>query len=83
VSPAGPLTAAAALHVASSLAIRAASEWVPLGEMTGRILAEPVRATAALPVAPTAAMDGWALRASQTPGRLLLSGGSSAGGQVA
>lgn len=83
MSRVGPLTAAAALHVARGMVIRRDAEWVPIGEIAGRILAEPVRATVALPVAQTAAMDGWAVRAAETPGRLVLSGESAAGHPMA
>ena len=83
MSRAAPLTASAARHLAAGLAIRTGSEWVPIGEIAGRTLAQHVRATAALPVAPTAAMDGWAVRAAETPGRLVLRGESAAGHPMA
>ena len=46
------------------------SERVPLAEATGRVLAEPARAAVDLPPFPSSAMDGYAVRATDTPGRL-------------
>src|SRR4051812_7137645 len=45
-------------------------EAVPLAEAAGRVLAEAVRATVDLPPFPSSAMDGFALRAADAPGRL-------------
>jgi molybdopterin molybdotransferase len=47
-----------------------AAESVPLEEAVGRVLAEPARAAVDLPPFPSSAMDGFALRASDSPGRL-------------
>jgi molybdopterin molybdotransferase len=46
------------------------SERVPLEMAEGRVLAEPARATVDLPPFPSSAMDGFALRSAETPGRL-------------
>ena len=46
------------------------AENVPLEQAAGRILAEPVVSTIDLPPFPSSAMDGFALRASDTPRRL-------------
>jgi molybdopterin molybdotransferase len=46
------------------------AEEVPLARLLGRFAAEDVRAAVDLPPFPSSAMDGFALRASDTPGRL-------------
>ncbi|MGH3078392.1 MAG: gephyrin-like molybdotransferase Glp, partial [Gaiellaceae bacterium] len=46
------------------------SEVVPLAEAAGRVLAAPALAAADLPPFPSSAMDGYALRAGDTPGIL-------------
>ena len=46
------------------------SELVSLAEAAGRVLAEDARATVDLPPFPSSAMDGFALRAADAPGRL-------------
>ena len=46
------------------------SERVPLVRAAGRVLAEDVAAAVDLPPFPSSAMDGYALRAGDTPGRL-------------
>lgn len=45
-------------------------EVIPLEQAYGRILAEPACALVDLPPFPSSAMDGYALRAADTPGRL-------------
>jgi molybdopterin molybdotransferase len=45
-------------------------ERVPLDSAAGRVLAEPGRALVDLPPFPSSAMDGYAVRAVDTPGRL-------------
>lgn len=45
-------------------------EHVALGECLGRVLREPVGSPIALPPFPSSAMDGFAVRASDTPGEL-------------
>ena len=47
-----------------------APEQVPLGEATGRVLAEEARAVVDLPPFASSAMDGFALRAADAPGTL-------------
>jgi len=59
--------------------LRCAREWVPLSELVGRRLSEPVRTRVALPHATAAAADGWALRSSATPGTLKVIAESAAG----
>jgi molybdopterin molybdotransferase len=49
---------------------RLAGERVPLAEASGRVLAEPARAVVDLPPFASSAMDGFAVRARDTPGRL-------------
>ena len=46
------------------------AERVPLAQAAGRVLAEPARAAVDLPPFPSSAMDGFAVRAADTPGRL-------------
>src|SRR5262249_52480298 len=46
------------------------TEAVPLGEAAGRVTAEPARSAVDLPPFPSSAMDGFALRAADTPGTL-------------
>src|SRR6266542_4486840 len=48
-------------------------ESVPVGEAVGRVLAEPGRAAVDLPPFDSSAMDGFALRAVDSPGRLPVS----------
>jgi molybdopterin molybdotransferase len=45
-------------------------ELVPLAEAAGRVLVEDARAAVDLPPFPSSAMDGFALRAADAPGRL-------------
>jgi molybdopterin molybdotransferase len=47
-----------------------AAEWVAVDRAAGRVLAEPARALVDLPPFPSSAMDGFALRAADVPGRL-------------
>jgi molybdopterin molybdotransferase len=49
------------------------SEPVRLEQAAGRVLAEPARARVDLPPFPSSAMDGFALRAADTPGELRVS----------
>lgn len=55
------------------------AEPVPLGEAHGRFVAEDVEATIDLPPFASSAMDGYAVRAADTPGRLAVVGESAAG----
>ena len=45
-------------------------ESIAVGEAAGRVLREPARATVDLPPFPSSAMDGFAVRAADTPGEL-------------
>ena len=54
-------------------------EQVPLAAATGRVLAETVRAPIDLPPFDSSAMDGFAVRFADTPGRLRLVEASAAG----
>jgi len=54
-------------------------ETVPLERAAGRILAEPAAAVVDLPPFPSSAMDGYAVRAADTPGRLRIAGRIAAG----
>jgi molybdopterin molybdotransferase len=56
-----------------------AVERVRLGDSLGRVLAEEVRAERDQPPFAASAMDGWAVRASDTPGALKIVGESAAG----
>src|SRR5205807_3958981 len=47
-----------------------AAERVALLDASGRVLAEPARALVDLPPFPSSAMDGYAVRSADTPGRL-------------
>jgi molybdopterin molybdotransferase len=49
------------------------SESIGLEQAAGRVLAEPARARVDLPPFPSSAMDGFALRAADTPGELRVS----------
>jgi molybdopterin molybdotransferase len=55
------------------------SETVPLEEALGRVLAEAVSAARDQPPFAASAMDGYALRSADSPGRLRLIGESAAG----
>lgn len=60
-----------------------AAETVPLAEAGGRILAESARAPVDVPPFPSSAMDGFALRAADTPGALPVVGARIAAGRPA
>jgi molybdopterin molybdotransferase len=49
------------------------SERVPLGDAAGRVLAEPAVASVDLPPFDSSAMDGYAVRTADTPGKLPVS----------
>jgi molybdopterin molybdotransferase len=55
------------------------AEDVPASDSLGRILAQPAVARLDLPPFPSSAMDGFAVRAADTPGRLQIVGESVAG----
>jgi molybdopterin molybdotransferase len=56
-----------------------AAESVPLAAAAGRVLVEAVEAAGDLPPFDNSAMDGYAVRAADTPGRLRLVAASAAG----
>jgi molybdopterin molybdotransferase len=56
------------------------SEVVPVGRSAGRVLAEPAVARVDLPPFPSSAMDGFAVRATDVPGRLEVAARIAAGG---
>lgn len=68
-----------ALDLAHGLAPAMPGEPVPVPEAAGRVLAEDVRAGRDLPAHAGSAMDGWAVRAADTPGPLTMAGESAAG----
>lgn len=68
-----------ALERARRIAPSPGAEEVPVPDAAGRTLAEDVRAERDLPPAATSAMDGWAVRAGDTPGALAATGESVAG----
>ena len=55
------------------------AEVVSLEGAAGRVLAEPARAVVDLPPFPSSAMDGYAVRAADTPGQLRVAGRIAAG----
>ncbi len=55
------------------------AEDVPVGEAAGRVLAEAARAAVDLPPFASSAMDGYAVRAADTPGTLTVVGDAAAG----
>ena len=55
------------------------AETVPLAQSIGRVLAEDVTAVRDQPPFAASAMDGWAVRAADTPGSLRIVGESAAG----
>jgi molybdopterin molybdotransferase len=54
-------------------------EDVPVARAAGRVVAEPATAVTDLPPFASSAMDGYAVRAADTPGRLTVVGHSAAG----
>jgi molybdopterin molybdotransferase len=69
---AGLLTVDEALRAVLARVEPLPSDRVPLEQASGRVLAEPARATCDLPPFASSAMDGFAVRAADTPGRLPL-----------
>jgi len=55
------------------------AEEVPVAEASGRVLAEPAASVGDLPPFDSSAMDGFAVRAADTPGELRVVGQSAAG----
>src|SRR5262245_28041702 len=64
------LTIEEALAAVLARAAPLPAEDVPLAEAAGRVLAEPATARVDLPPFPSSAMDGFAVRAADTPGTL-------------
>ena len=60
-------------------AVRLPVQTVSLADAPGRVLAEPVTAIRDQPPFNASAMDGWALRSADAPGRLRIAGESAAG----
>jgi molybdopterin molybdotransferase len=59
-----------ALELILGRARRLPTELVGVGEASGRVAASPIRAAVDLPPFPSSAMDGFAVRVADTPGRL-------------
>ena len=55
------------------------AEDVPVARAAGRVVAEPALAVTDLPPFDSSSMDGYAVRATDTPGRLSMVGHSAAG----
>ncbi len=68
-----------ALELVLAQALFLGAEDVPVGEAAGRVLAAAARATVDLPPFASSAMDGYAVRAADTPGVLAIVGDSAAG----
>lgn len=68
-----------ALAVVLQAAVALPAEDVPLAQADGRFLAAPVNAAIQLPPFTNSAMDGYAVRAVDTPGTLVIVGESAAG----
>jgi len=75
----GPLAIGDALDLVLSRARPLAGETVPVGVAVGRVLAKPAAALVDLPPFDSSAMDGYAVRAGDTPGQLRVVGHSAAG----
>ena len=72
-----------ALELVLARASRLSVETVSLGRAAGRVVAEPALARTDLPPFPSSAMDGYAVRADETPGRLPVHGRIAAGSPLA
>ncbi len=73
------LTLEAAIEAVLVRSERLSVERIALGEAAGRVLAEPALARVDLPPFASSAMDGFALRSDDTPGRLPVVGRIAAG----
>jgi molybdenum cofactor synthesis domain-containing protein len=62
------------LYFAHAQLRAAQTEYVLLEHALRRVLAEPIVSDGAYPAAPRSAMDGFAVRSSETPGRLTIAG---------
>lgn len=76
------LTLEAAIEAVLARSAPLPREQVALGEAGGRVLAEPARALVDLPPFASSAMDGFALRSADTPGRLPVVARIAAGSPV-
>ena len=74
-----PISRLEALRLVLEHVKRLPVEDVPAGAARGRVLAEPATAAVDLPPFASSAMDGYAVRAADTPGRLSVVGESVAG----
>jgi molybdopterin molybdotransferase len=72
-----------ALELVLARVSRLPGEPVSLGRAAGRVVAEPALARTDLPPFPSSAMDGYAVRAEETPGRLPVHGRIAAGSPLA
>jgi molybdopterin molybdotransferase len=72
-----------ALELVLARTSRLPAESVRLGSASGRVVAEPALARTDLPPFPSSAMDGFAVRAGETPGRLPVHGRIAAGSPLA
>ncbi len=72
-----------ALELVLARVSRLPAEVVGLGGAAGRVVAEPALARTDLPPFPSSAMDGYAVRAAETPGRLPVHGRIAAGSPLA
>jgi molybdopterin molybdotransferase len=77
--PDGLLSIGAAQALIAAHVVALAAEPVALVEAAGRFLAAALEATIDLPPFSSSAMDGYAVRAGDTPGRLTVVGESAAG----
>ena len=68
-----------ALAIAREARLALPVEEVSLDEAAGRVLARDLAAAVPAPPWTTSAMDGWAVRAADTPGELAIAGESAAG----
>jgi molybdopterin molybdotransferase len=75
----GPLAIGDALDLVLSRVRPLAGETVPVKAAAGRVLREPAAALVDLPPFDSSAMDGYAVRAGDTPGQLRVVGHSAAG----
>jgi molybdopterin molybdotransferase len=75
----GPIAIVDALDDVLARSRPLAGESVPAAAAAGRVLAEPARAAVDLPPFDSSAMDGFAVRAADTPGVLRVVGDSAAG----
>lgn len=78
-TPERDIDLARALALVREQAVPRGIEAVPVAKATGRLLAEPVAMAADHPPFDNSAMDGWAVRSVDTPGRLEIVGESAAG----